>query len=65
MFASENHCKKQKKMTYVLITGSTTTNGHHCGIVNAFSIEPSHPSLVQDPIGVRLNQTNQPHAMAG
>ena len=55
MFASENHCKKQKKMTYVLITGSTTTDGHHCGIVNAFSIEPSHPSLVQDSIGVRLN----------
>lgn len=63
MFTSENHCKEQKKiwcMSWLLAPqppmASIAVSWMH------FSAEPSHPSLVQDPIGV---QTDQPHAMAG
>jgi hypothetical protein len=51
--------KNKKKVAYVMVTGSTTTNGHHCGTVNAFSTEPSHPLLVQDPIGICHNQRGE------
>jgi len=44
-------------MMYVLVTGSKTANSHHSSIMNALSIERSHPLVVQDPIILHLNQT--------
>jgi len=64
MFASENHCKKQKNiwcMSWLLAPqlpmASIAVSWMH------FSAEPSHPSLVQDPIGVQ--SPNWPAACHG